>query len=136
MAGGAFPTACVVALFLACPGGALACTDGALFLAWPGGALFLARAAGVLFLACPGGTLFLAFPAAARFACPGGVCAAGPFPAGGFAATGHARATHSRAVPMRAGTRCKREKGDATVTNFLIGKRIGPSVRRFGPAVE
>jgi hypothetical protein len=134
--GGWLPTAGVVALVLACPGGALACTEGALFFAWPGGGLVLGCAAAVLFLACPGGALFLAFPAAARSACPGGVCATGPFPAGGFAKAGHAKDEHSRTVPMRAGTRCKRERGDATVTNFLIGKRIGPRVRRFRPAVE
>jgi hypothetical protein len=120
------PAAWVVALCFACPGAELAAAGGALFFACPGAAAFpdgvvvadLARAA---FFAWPGGVFLAVFalPTAARLACPGGA----PLSAGGFARAGHATAMHSRAVTRRAGTRCKRELGDATVTNFLIGKR-------------
>jgi hypothetical protein len=124
----------VVALcFSACPGAELA-GAGTLFCAWPIAALFPESAvvgarARAAFFAWPGG-VFFALPAAARFACPGGA----PLSAGRSASTGDATATHSRAATRRAGTRCKRELGDATVTNFLIGKRrIGRGYVPFDP---
>jgi hypothetical protein len=103
----------------------LAGAGAALFFACPGAAVLLETAVAApsatraAFFACPGGDFVFALPAAARFACPGG----GPLSAGRSASTGDATAMHSRAVTRRAGTRCKRELGDATVTNFLIGKR-------------
>jgi hypothetical protein len=113
----------VALVFFACPAAELAGAGRAVFFAWPGAALFpesavVAARARAAFFAWPRG-VFLALPTVVRFACPGGV----PLSGGCFARTGHATAMHSRAVTRRAGTRCKRERGDATVTNFLIGKR-------------
>ena len=121
-----WPGACPPALpawpaaFLACPGGA---PPAAAFLAWPGGVAFAAFFAwpGAAFAAPPLGADFFAWPGgaafAAFFACPGAT-----FP-GCLPAAGYAKRAQRSAALRRAGTRCNRERGGATVTNFLIGQR-------------
>ena len=149
--------------FFACPGGAVLAAGACLF-AWPGGwvrAAFFAwpgdtlaaaplvagadLAAGADFFACPGGAAFAAFFAwpgavcafpgpcafAAFFACPGGV-----WP-GCLPEAGNANRAQTSAALRMAGTRCDRERGGATVTNFLIGKRrISPMVGASGFPVD
>ena len=112
------------ALFLSCPGAAdrIAC---------PGGGACERPGFGWRTFACP-----RACPGFAALGPAPCECAGGPFSAGGVAKAGHAKVEPSRAVPITAGTRCDRERGGATVTNFRIGQRMRSMVGGPSPAVD
>jgi hypothetical protein len=98
--------------------------------AWPCGLVLRA----VTVVARIRGAAFFAWPCATRCAClfrwPGGVFPPWRSLGGCLPMAGHAKATQMSAALKRAGTSCNRERGGATVTNFLIGKR--PIARWYG----
>ena len=106
------------AAFLACPGGALRRCPS-----WPGRAPRPSSPGRAPRPSSPARAPRPSWPGRAprpSSAWPGG----GPLSSGRFAATGHAKARHSNSAPTRAETRCNRERGGATVTNFRIGQRM------------